>query len=45
MDTIATRDAQRSHGMRVHPHHMQAAWKDVVSEGDQLARDASLSHT
>ena len=43
MDTIATRDAQRSHGMRVHPHHMQAAWKDVVSEGDQLARDASLA--
>lgn len=43
MDTIATRDAQRSHDMRVHPHHMQAAWKDVVSEGDQLARDASLA--
>ena len=43
MDTIATRDAQCSHGMRIHPHHMQAAWKDVVSEGDQLARDASLA--
>lgn len=43
MDTIVTRDAQRSHGMRIHPHHMQAAWKDVVSEGDQLARDASLA--
>ena len=32
-----------STGMRVHPHHMQAAWHEVVSAGDELAVDAPLA--
>lgn len=32
-----------STGMRVHPHHMQAIWHEVVSAGDELAVDAPLA--
>ena len=32
-----------STGMRVHPHHMQAVWHEVVSAGDELAVDAPLA--
>ena len=33
---------RHSRGMRVHQHHMQAAWKEVVSAGDELAVNAPL---
>lgn len=32
-----------SHGARIHPHHMQAKWHEVVSGGDELAVNASLA--
>ena len=32
-----------STGMRVHPHHMQAVWHEVVSAGDELAVNAPLA--
>lgn len=32
-----------STGMRVHPHHMQAVWHEVVSAGDELTVDAPLA--
>lgn len=32
-----------STGMRLHPHHMQAVWHEVVSAGDELAVDAPLA--
>ena len=34
---------RHSHGVRIRPHHMQAAWHEVVREGDELAVDASLA--
>lgn len=34
---------QGAHGARIHPHHMQAKWREVVSKGDELAVNAPLA--
>lgn len=41
--TASEAPIRQHHAVRIHPHHMQASWQEVVSAGDELARNAPLA--